>query len=185
MDELVASAVSHWAPRFTTNGVAVADFERVTSGLKDWDKLRYGSLVHPGDAYSYDIFSQAGDALRHPKGINPLGGLTVRTMLATGRSQSAFRLVTYINAVHPLTHLFDGYLVHSRGANTSGFNAEGLARDAENPVPPGALLRQRPALHGAHGEVIDYRLDPVEPARNEEPILLAEKGVGEAHRTAG
>ncbi|MFC7640517.1 alpha/beta hydrolase [Streptosporangium lutulentum] len=37
MDELVASAVSHWAPRFTTNGVAVADFERVTSGLKDWD----------------------------------------------------------------------------------------------------------------------------------------------------
>jgi dipeptidyl aminopeptidase/acylaminoacyl peptidase len=37
MDELVASAVSHWAPRFTTNGVAVADFERVTSGLKNWD----------------------------------------------------------------------------------------------------------------------------------------------------
>ncbi|SDK84680.1 alpha/beta hydrolase family protein [Nonomuraea jiangxiensis] len=37
MDELVASAVSHWAPRFTTNGVAVADFERVISGLKDWD----------------------------------------------------------------------------------------------------------------------------------------------------
>ncbi|MBF8184238.1 alpha/beta hydrolase [Nonomuraea sp. K274] len=37
MDELVASAVSHWAPRFTTNGVAVADFERVLSGLKDWD----------------------------------------------------------------------------------------------------------------------------------------------------
>ncbi|MEO3872810.1 alpha/beta hydrolase [Nonomuraea sp. B12E4] len=37
MDELVASAVSHWAPRFTTNGVAVADFERVVGGLKDWD----------------------------------------------------------------------------------------------------------------------------------------------------
>jgi hypothetical protein len=50
-------------------------------------------------------------------------------------------LVTYVNAVHPLTHLFDGYLVHSRGANASGFKAEGLARDAENPVPPGAHLR--------------------------------------------
>jgi len=97
--------------------------------------------VHPGDAYSYDIFSQAADALRHPKAINPLGGLAVRTMLATGRSQSAFRLVTYINAVHPTTHLFDGYLVHSRGANASGFKAEGLARDTENPVPAGAHLR--------------------------------------------
>ena len=62
-------------------------------------------------------------------------------MIATGRSQSAFRLVTYINAVHPLAHPFDGYLVHSRGANASGFKAEGLARDAENAVPPGAHIR--------------------------------------------
>jgi hypothetical protein len=38
--------------------------------------------------------------------------------------------------------VFDGYLVHSRGANASGFKAEGLARDAENPVPPGAHLRE-------------------------------------------
>jgi 2,6-dihydroxypseudooxynicotine hydrolase len=37
MDERVASAISHWAPRFTTNGVAVADFERVTSGLSRWE----------------------------------------------------------------------------------------------------------------------------------------------------
>src|SRR6185369_2860590 len=80
-------------------------------------------------------------ALRHPKGPNPLAGLTISKVLATGRSQSAFRLVTYINAVHPLTHLFDGYLVHSRGANASGFKAEGLARDAENAVPLGAHIR--------------------------------------------
>ena len=36
MDELVASAVAHWGPRFTVNGVTVADFERVTSGLEHW-----------------------------------------------------------------------------------------------------------------------------------------------------
>ncbi len=36
MDELVASAVSHWGPRFTVNGVTVADFERVTAGLEHW-----------------------------------------------------------------------------------------------------------------------------------------------------
>ncbi len=36
MDELVASAVAHWGPRFTVNGVSVADFERVTRGVEGW-----------------------------------------------------------------------------------------------------------------------------------------------------
>jgi hypothetical protein len=111
------------------------------TGLKAWDPTRYGSLVHPGDAYSYDIFSQGAQALRHPNGVDPLAGLRVRKMIATGRSQSAFRLVTYINAVHPLVHMFDGYFVHSRGANAAGLSAEQLARDADSPIPPGARIR--------------------------------------------
>jgi len=37
MDELVASAVSHWGPRFTVNGVTVADFERIAGGVERWD----------------------------------------------------------------------------------------------------------------------------------------------------
>jgi dienelactone hydrolase len=37
VDERVAMAISHWAPRFTTNGVTVGDFERITSGLQSWD----------------------------------------------------------------------------------------------------------------------------------------------------
>jgi len=36
MDEKLASAISHWGPRFTTNGITVADFERVTQGLDRW-----------------------------------------------------------------------------------------------------------------------------------------------------
>ena len=111
------------------------------TGLKAWDPARYGSLVHPGDAYSYDIFSQGAQALRRPNGVDPLAGLRVQKMIATGRSQSAFRLVTYINAVHPLAQLFDGYFVHSRGANAAGLAAEQLARDAENPIPAGAHIR--------------------------------------------
>ena len=122
-------------------GAQAAGVNSPRSGLKDWDKTRYGSLVHPGDAYSYDIFSQAAGALRHPEKVDALGGLTIRKMVATGRSQSAFRLVTYVNAVQPRSHLFDGFLVHSRGANASGFKAEGLARDAENAVPAGAHIR--------------------------------------------
>jgi 2,6-dihydroxypseudooxynicotine hydrolase len=30
-------AMSHWAPRFTTNGVTAGDFERITSGLQSWE----------------------------------------------------------------------------------------------------------------------------------------------------
>jgi dienelactone hydrolase len=37
MDDRLATAISHWAPRFTTNGVTAGDFERITSGLASWD----------------------------------------------------------------------------------------------------------------------------------------------------
>src|SRR5215467_13572658 len=37
VDERVAAAISHWAPRFTTNGVTAGDFERITSGLTSWN----------------------------------------------------------------------------------------------------------------------------------------------------
>ena len=36
MDERVAMAISHWSPRFTTNGVTAGDFERITAGLERW-----------------------------------------------------------------------------------------------------------------------------------------------------
>src|SRR5262245_45977817 len=83
--------------------------------LKAVNPARYGTLSHPGDSFSYDMFSQVAQAVRQPAGIAPLGGLPLRRVLAIGESQSAFRLVTYINAVHPLVRLFDGFLVHSRG----------------------------------------------------------------------
>jgi hypothetical protein len=111
------------------------------TGLKAWDGERYAALVHPGDAYSYDIYSQGAQALRHPTGENALAGLPVRYIVATGRSQSAFRLVTYINAFHLRTHAFDGYFVHSRGANAAALSAEALGRDGESPIPPGAHIR--------------------------------------------
>jgi dipeptidyl aminopeptidase/acylaminoacyl peptidase len=37
MDQRVTSAIANWAPRFTTNGVAVADFQRVTSQVDRWE----------------------------------------------------------------------------------------------------------------------------------------------------
>jgi hypothetical protein len=85
------------------------------SGLKHIDPTRYGSLVHPGDAYSYDIFSQVGRAAADSRGLL-LGGLHPKKVLAVGESQSAVFLTTYVDAVHPLDPVFDGFLIHSRGA---------------------------------------------------------------------
>src|ERR1051325_2004673 len=36
-DARVRAAVSHWAPRFVSNGVALADFEEVTGALQRWE----------------------------------------------------------------------------------------------------------------------------------------------------
>jgi pimeloyl-ACP methyl ester carboxylesterase len=36
-DQKVTSAISHWAPRFVSNGVLLADFEEVTASLERWD----------------------------------------------------------------------------------------------------------------------------------------------------
>jgi hypothetical protein len=81
---------------------------------------RYGELEHPGDAWSFDMFTQVGTLLREPAGQNPLGGLVPEQLLAAGESQSAACLVTYINAIDPHAQVFDGFFVHGRpGAGVS------------------------------------------------------------------
>lgn len=96
------------------DGNSSIDISVVKLPLRKIDPVRYSSLHHPGDTYSYDIFSQAAQAVRHPQGIDPLGGLQVRKMIAAGESQSALRMVTYVNAIAPLSRLFDGFFIHSR-----------------------------------------------------------------------
>jgi hypothetical protein len=102
---------------------------------------RYASLSHPGDSYSYDIYSQAGQAIRH-NSARMLSGLRPHRLIAAGESQSAGRLVTYIDAVHPLAHVYNGFLVHSRGA--SGAALSQAAPPATTPIVPApstALIR--------------------------------------------
>jgi hypothetical protein len=75
---------------------------------------RYAPLEHPGDAWSFDIFTQVGALLRAPGHGNPLGGLVPDSLIAAGESQSAAGLVTYINAIDPRAQVFDGFFVHGR-----------------------------------------------------------------------
>ncbi|WP_374113490.1 alpha/beta hydrolase domain-containing protein [Frankia sp. AgB1.8] len=90
-----------------------------TKPLIEQNPARYAGLTHPGDDYSYDIFSQAAAAIRFPKGPAPLGTLHPKKLIALGESQSAFRMVSYVNAVAPLAKIFDGYMIHSRPASAA------------------------------------------------------------------
>ncbi|MGH3297093.1 MAG: alpha/beta hydrolase domain-containing protein, partial [Trebonia sp.] len=95
-------------------GYAVVEVSAQYVGIeadKKFNPERYQSLSSPGDSYSYDIFTQAGQAVRAA-----LHGLKVSTLLADGESQSASRMVTYIDAIQPLAKVYNGFLVHSRGA---------------------------------------------------------------------
>lgn len=91
--------------------------------LREWSPERYGTLdvtdegrVEPQDALSFDIYSQAVQALRIPSDVAPLGDLEPRVVIATGHSQSGRFLAVYHNSVHPLHRVVDGFSI--RGTST-------------------------------------------------------------------
>jgi hypothetical protein len=106
--------------------------------LKKANPARYGTLVHPGDNYSFDIFSQAGEAV---KSGAVLGPLKARHVLATGESQSAVFMTTYIDAVDAIAKVYDGFYVHSRFGGA--------------PPPETASMRGGPNTPGLRG--VKYR----------------------------
>jgi hypothetical protein len=67
------------------------------------------------DGLSYDIFAAAGAAVRGKGGLNVMGGLKAERLIASGHSQSAGRLATYFNAVHPLAPVYDAVVLHGGG----------------------------------------------------------------------
>jgi hypothetical protein len=112
------------------------------AALQAWETgpgARYAAVVHPGESFAYDIYSQAGRAIKAPRAGDPrpLGNLTgeVRALIADGESQSAAWLVTYHNAVQPLANVYSGFLIHSAGSGTP------LSIDYADffldPIPPG------------------------------------------------
>jgi hypothetical protein len=112
-----------------------------TNGLKKLNAGRYASISHPGDAYSYDIYSQAGRVIRSAKG--PLGPLTgrIRFLLADGESQSANRMVTYVNAVHPVAQVYDGFFIHSRVGTGGAPITQGAGNGPAVSSGPAARIR--------------------------------------------
>lgn len=115
---------------FVRNGyayIAVSAQQMGIDTMKEWSPERYGSLdiTHDGmvarDGLSYDIFSAVGRAINRVGESTPIGqvdilsGLKADIVIATGHSQSASRLATYLNNIHPLEPIYDGIMVHGGG----------------------------------------------------------------------
>ena len=92
--------------------------------LQDIDAERYGPLDHPGDRFSYDLFTEVGRLVRTGEGTI-LAGLPVERVLGVGESQSAFRLTTYVNELDHEAAAFDGFLVHARGGTAAPLDDAG------------------------------------------------------------
>jgi Alpha/beta hydrolase domain len=99
--------------------------------LAEHDPERYGMLHHPGDPGSFDIFSDAARAVgpERDAAIDPLNGLEVHRVIAVGGSQSAMRLVTYANALHPRHRVVDGFCLSVWEGRAPGL--------LEGPISPG------------------------------------------------
>ncbi len=136
---------------------------------------RYNELEHPGDAWSFDMFSQVGALLRLPAGENPLGaGLVAEHVLAAGESQSAAFLVTYVNAIDQHARVFDGFFVHGRPG-------VGVALDGVFvPTARGGDLTRVTRAISAKGERIraDARV-PVLVLQSETDVILLGGGLAE------
>jgi hypothetical protein len=103
--------------------------------LKSWDPVRYAALGDQNDGQSYDIFTQAAEAIRG-ESSTLLGGLDVKDVIGAGDSQSAFRLLTYVNAIQPLSHAYNAFMLVGRAALTAPIGS-GLV----SPAPFPALIR--------------------------------------------
>ena len=84
---------------------------RVLAAARALDPERYGTLHIPNDDLSYGIFTAAARLVRAGE---LTAGAPVDLVIASGASQSANRLVTYVNGVHPLEGAIDAFLVHGR-----------------------------------------------------------------------
>jgi hypothetical protein len=127
---------------------------------KQWDPERYAALDHPGDDYAFDMFAQIARAIRDPQGLDPMGGLKVKRVLAMGQSQSAIRLHQYVNAGYARSRVLDGILIHGDVGEGKAFT--------ELPVPVLHLLS-------------DYEAAPEEPSPADPDMYRLWEIAGTAH----
>ena len=164
---------THWM----RNGYAYVMVSAQQMGIdtmQEWSPERYGSLdttndgALSGDSSSFDIFAAVGKAINRQgeesgaASVNILPGFYAEQIIATGHSQSASRLATYINNIHPLDPVFDGFMVHGGGGLIRDDQAvkvfkimaeTDMARRAGSPQPDSDNFRQWEVAGTSHVDV--------------------------------
>lgn len=116
---------------------------------------RYARLSHPGDAYSYDMFSQVGRIFQTADGRRLLGASPQR-VIAAGESQSAAYLSTYVNCIDPVARAYDGFLVHSRSAGAASLSPGAGFGGGRQPAPFRTDLRVPTLAFECETDVVGY-----------------------------
>ena len=109
--------------------------------LKGWDPRRYAALYHPEDNFSYDIYSQAIKALRdpahngttslYPTPPDPMRGMKIKKLVATGASQSALELTNFVNGGYNRKQI-DLYVITRGGGPFDDFSTPIFQLNEEN-----------------------------------------------------
>jgi hypothetical protein len=142
--EIVRSGYAYVAVSAQKVGVEGGASLGADMSLKKMNPARYASLSHPGDAFAYDIFSQAGRLVRRARGNGILGPLVAKHLIAAGESQSAHFLTTYVNAVDPKAKVYDGFLIHSRFGGSAPLDGGSIIGAPVSSYPQ--LVKFRPDL---------------------------------------
>jgi hypothetical protein len=146
-----------------------AQWRGIEKGLKVFNPSRYGSLdADAGGKFrdrarvlSFDIFSQAAQAAKHPQGVALLGNLKVRNIIATGHSHN--HLYPYYNGIHPAAGVIDGFVFHGGGTGQDLrrdlktpafrlFSEREVIRAATRDLPDGDYLRTWEVAGAAHAD---------------------------------
>src|ERR1700722_13431777 len=134
-----------WAGGYVTVGVSaqrvgLTGYKADPRGLIAWDPERYGTLSIPSDAASYDIFATVIRLVAPGLASDgPLAGYDVQRVIATGASQSAARLHTYVNGVDPHVGHVDGYIFDVYSGNGAPITRASAVGAGMSPYPAGHL----------------------------------------------
>lgn len=98
---------------------------------------------------AWDLIGQVGQLAKSEAG--PFAGFDVERVIGTGWSQSSSYLTTYVNTIHPLHQVYDGFLLGARGtgATTLGFTT---------PTDPLTVLTQT-TLNGGGTPVVNLQTE--------------------------
>ena len=139
------------------------------SALKQVAPERYAALQHPGDAFAFDMFSQAAEALRSDPAL--LGGVEPECVIGVGESQSAVFLTTYINKVDALAQVYDAFLVHGRGSRGASLTGEMGVPRRDGDVDPTDLASAMARFRQEAADPIPTARVPVITVQSETDVI--------------